>query len=71
MERTEWSPQKGDIVRLKRGFDRSFEGLAVRRAGLPLREDALYEVAGHQDRTPSVVLILREARVVHINALYC
>lgn len=66
MESTGWSPQKGDIVRLKRGFDRSVEGFAGRRAGLPLKEGALYEVVGYQDRTPNVVLILREVRALHI-----
>jgi hypothetical protein len=58
-------PQKGDIVRLKRGFDHSFEGLGVRRAGLPLREGALYEVIAY-NRAPTPVLTLCEVRVVHI-----
>ena len=60
-----WTPQNGDIVRLKRGFDHSFEAIAVRRAGLPLREGALYEVI-RSDGAPTPVLTLCEVRVVHI-----
>jgi len=56
MESAGWLPQKGDIVRLKRGFDRSFEALAVQRAGLPLKESSSYEVVGYRRRIPSVVL---------------
>jgi len=40
VDTAEWSPQKEDVVRVKQGFDRSFEALAVRRAGLPLKEGA-------------------------------
>src|SRR5689334_5881584 len=70
MRRTEWPPQKGDIVSLKPGFDHSFEGLAVRRAGLPLKENSLYEVVGYRNRTPCVVLILREVRSFHIAGVH-
>jgi hypothetical protein len=66
MESTRSSPQKGDIVRVKQGFDRTLEALAVRRAGLPVKESALYEVVGFQHLTPSVVLILREVSAFHI-----
>ncbi len=43
-----WVPRKGDIVRLNSGFDYSFEGVAVRRAGLLLKEKALYEILGYE-----------------------
>lgn len=66
METAEWSPQKGDLVRVKQGFDRSFEGLAVRRAGLPLKEGALYEVLAYEHRAYNVVLVLREVRTLQI-----
>jgi len=66
VESAEWSPQKGDVVRVKKGFDRSFEALAVRRAGLPLKEGALYEVVGYEHRAPSVVLVLRQVRMLQI-----
>ena len=66
MENTGWSPRKGDIVRLKRGFDHSFEALAGRRAGLPLKEGSLYEVVGSQHRAPNIVLTLREVRTLHV-----
>jgi hypothetical protein len=65
MKNTGGSPQKGDLVRLKRGFDHSFEALAVRRAGLPLKEGALYEVIELQCRNPGVVL-LREVSAFRI-----
>jgi hypothetical protein len=61
-----WAPQEGDIVRLKPGFDRTFEALGVRRAGLPLKEKALYEVLGYEQRELSRVLMLREVHVVHV-----
>jgi len=59
-------PQKGDIVRLRQGFDRSFEAVAARRACLPLKEGAFYEVIGSEKRPASVVLTLREVRTLHI-----
>ena len=65
MENIECSLQKGDIVRLKRGFDRSFDGIAVRRAALPLKEGAKYEVVEFQHRNPGVV-VLREVRTFRI-----
>jgi len=58
--------RKGDIVRLKRGFDRSLEAIATRRAGLPLKEGALFEVLGCERGEMSMVLSLREVCVVHI-----
>jgi hypothetical protein len=65
MRNIRWPPQKGDIVRLKRGFDDSFEALGARRAGLPLREGALYEVVA-SDRVLTPVLTLCEVRVLYI-----
>ena len=61
-----WVPQKGDVVRLKSGFDRSLEGIAVRRAGLPLSEGALYEVVGCARGETSLVLMLSQVRVVRV-----
>jgi hypothetical protein len=61
------SPQTGDVVRLKAGFDHSFEGFGARRAGLPLREGALYQVIGLDRLAPGPVLTLCEVGVVHIN----
>jgi hypothetical protein len=40
-------PRKGDIVRLKPGFDRTLEAVAAHRAGLPLQESARYDVLGY------------------------
>jgi len=56
-------------VCLKPGFDRSFEAVAARRAGLPLKEGAFYEVLGCQQGEISVVLSLREVRVVHVGGI--
>jgi hypothetical protein len=60
--------RRGDIVRLKRGFDRSFEAIAARRAGLPLREGALFEIMDCERGEVSMVLILREVYVVNVAA---
>jgi hypothetical protein len=64
-----WVPRIGDIVRLKPGFDHSLEGMAVRRAGLPLKEKALYEILGYERGEVSRVLTLREVRVVHVGGV--
>ncbi len=64
-----WVPRKGDIVRLKPGFDNSFEGVAVRRAGLPLKEKALYEILGYEQSEVSFVLTLCEVRVLHVSGV--
>jgi hypothetical protein len=53
-------------VRLKSGFDRSLEGMAARRAGLPLSESALYEVVGCARGETSLVLMLSQVRVVRV-----
>lgn len=58
--------KKGDIVRLKPKFDQSLEGLAVRRAGLPLRENCLYQVIDLKAGEIGVVLTLIEVRVFHL-----
>jgi hypothetical protein len=68
--RTDWAPQKGDIVRLRPGFDRSFEGIAVRRAGLPLNEKRIYEVCGFERRESALVLTLHEVRRVHVGGVW-
>lgn len=68
--RTDWAPQKGDIVRLKPGFDRTLEGIAVRRAELPLNEKAIYEVLGYERRESGLVLTLRQVRRVHIGGVW-
>ena len=62
-------PRKGDIVRLKPGFDHSLEGVAVRRAGLPLKEKALYEILGYERSEVSFVLTLCEVSVVHVGGV--
>jgi hypothetical protein len=64
-----WVPRKGDVVRLKPGFDHSLEGVAVRRAGLPLKEKALYEILRYERSEVSFVLTLREVRVVHVGGV--
>jgi hypothetical protein len=64
-----WVPRKGDIVRLKPGFDHSLEGMAVRRARLPLKEKALYEILGYERIEASFVLTLCEVRVVHVGGV--
>lgn len=61
--------RKGDIVRLKPGFDRSLEAMAVRRAGLPLRENCLYQILDSKRGETDVVLILAEVRVFHIGGV--
>src|SRR4051812_1634418 len=58
--------RKGDIVRLKRGFDRTLEAIGAHRAGLPLKEGALFEILDCEPGEMSIVLILREVYVVHI-----
>ena len=63
------SLQKGDIVRLKRGFDRSFEALAVRRAGLLLKEGAIYEIVGTTNGTLASWSF--SGRYVHFNIAGC
>ena len=65
-----WIPRKGDIVRLKPGFDHSLEGLAVRRAGLPLKEKALYEILGYERSEVSFVLTLCEVCVIHVGGVH-
>jgi hypothetical protein len=64
-----WVPRKGDIVCLKPGFDNSLEGVAVRRAGLPLKEKALYEILRYERSEVSFVLTLCEVRVVHVGGV--
>jgi hypothetical protein len=64
-----WVPRQGDIVRLKSGFDTSLEGVAVRRAGLPLKEKALYEIFGYERGEVGFVLTLCEVRVVHVGGV--
>ena len=64
-----WVPRKGDIVRLKPGFDSSLEGVAVRRAGLPLKEKALYEIRGYERGEIGFVLTLSEVRIVHVGGV--
>ena len=68
LDERDWDvvPRKGDIVRLKPGFDNSMEGVAVRRARLPLKEKALYEIIGYERSEVSFVLTLCEVRVVHV-----
>jgi hypothetical protein len=61
-----WVPRKGDIVRLKAGFDRTLEAIAARRAGLPLEESARYEVLGCAPGEMSLVLTLSQVRVVRV-----
>jgi hypothetical protein len=58
--------RKGDIVRLKSGFDRSLEGMAIRRAGLPLKENTLYQVLACERGDTDVVLTLSEVRVFRV-----
>jgi hypothetical protein len=62
--RRDWVPRKGDIVRLKPGFDRTLEAIAARRAGLPLEESARYEVLGCARGEMSRVLSLSQVHVV-------
>ena len=62
----DWVPRKGEIVRLKRGFDRTLEAIAARRAGLPLKEGARYEVLAWRRGETSPVLTLSEVRVVRV-----
>ena len=61
--------RKGDIVRVKRGFDRSLEGMAVRRAGLPLKEDCLYQIVAFERGETDAVLILRKVRVFRVGGV--
>ena len=65
----DWVPRKGEIVRLKPGFDRTLEAIAARRAGLPLHEAARYEVLGCERGEMSLVLILRQVRVVRVGGI--
>jgi len=65
-----WVPQKGDLVRLKPGFDRSLDGVAVRRAGLPLREKRIYEVLGYERGESDLVLTLCEVSRIHIGGVW-
>lgn len=58
--------RKGDIVRLKRGSDRSLEAIAARRAGLPMKEGALFEVLDCKRGEVSIVLVLREVYVADV-----
>jgi hypothetical protein len=60
------SLRKSDIVRLRRGFDRSLEAIATRRAGLPLKESALFEILGCERGDVDIVLTLREVYVVYV-----
>jgi hypothetical protein len=64
-----WVPQKGDVVRLESGFDRSLEAIAARRAGLPLSESAFYEVVGCARGETSLVLMLSQVRVVRVGGV--
>ena len=58
------------IVRLKPGFDRSLEGVAVRRARLPLSEKGVYEVLECDRREANPVLILCEVSRIHIGGVW-
>lgn len=64
-----WTPRKGDIVRVKPGFDRSLEAVATRRAGLPLKENCLYQVLDSKPGETGVVLILGEVRVFRVGGV--
>jgi hypothetical protein len=57
--------RKGDIVRLKPGFDRTFEAIGARRAGLPLREGVYFEVLGCE-QGEAIVVTLRAVYLIHV-----
>jgi hypothetical protein len=61
--------EKGDIVRLKSDFHQSFESLAARRAGLPLRENCLYQILRLDRGDVSIVLTLTEVRIFHLGGI--
>ena len=61
--------RRGDIVRLKSNFDQSLEGLAARRAGLPLKEKRLYQILDLEKAETSLVLTLSEVRVFHLGGV--
>jgi hypothetical protein len=61
--------RRGDIVCLKPNFDQSLEGLAARRAGLPLKEKRLYQILDMKKGETSLVLTLNEVRVFHLGGV--
>ena len=64
-----WVPRRGDIVRLKPGFDQTLEAMAARRAGLPLEEGFRYEVLGCERSETGLLLTLRQVRVVRVGGI--
>lgn len=61
--------RKGDIVRVKPGFDQTLTALAARRAGLPLRENSLYQVLDCELGEIDIVLNLIEVRVFRVGGV--
>jgi hypothetical protein len=67
----QWRPRPGDIVRVREGFDRSFEGgayaRAEREAGIRTpREGRLYEIVDWSEEGGERRAHLREVTVIHV-----